>query len=174
VRGHFSLRSISVFVALAALISAAVLLGASCGPDIPEIEVEADFITVGFEDHSSVELTKGSPEFEEINDEAIRIYQNVCDTMECVLGPENVEAIKYDDKFVEIEFIEPVSVTTYTNEGQVYKILNSPSVTFVFTGEYAGFVLCAPTLPTEWPEWAVLASRRSCDNLEKMVDALHS
>jgi len=65
-------------------------------------------------------------------------------------------------------------VTTYTDEGEVYRILDSPSVVFVFTGEYTGFVLCAPTLPTEWPEWGVLVSRRSFGNLEKMVDALHS
>jgi hypothetical protein len=173
VRGHFNLRSISVFVPLAVLISAAILLGASCGPDIPEIEVEADFITVGFEDHSTIELAKGSAEFTEINDEAIRIYQNICDTMECVLGPENVEETKYDDKFVEIEFIEPVSVTTYTNEGKVYKILESTSAIFVFTGEYRRLVLCGP-YGTEWPEWAILGSRRSFDKLEKMVDALLS
>jgi hypothetical protein len=165
---------ILVFVALAALICAAILLGASCEPEIPEIEIEADFITVGFEDYSTIELIKGSPEFKEVNDEAIRIYQNICDTMECVLGPENVEEMKYNNKFVEIEFIEPPSVTTYSDEGEVYKTLDSPSVTFVFTGEYAGFVLCAPTLPTEWPEWGILGSRRSFRNLEKMVDALRS
>jgi hypothetical protein len=163
---------IFVLVALAALISAAILLGASCGPDIPEIEIEADSLIVGFEDHSIIELTKGSPEFEEINDEATRIYQNICDTMECVLGPDNVEEIRYNSKFVEIEFAEPVSVTTYTDEGEVYKILDSPSVIFPFTGEYGGFVLCGP-YGTEWPEWGILGSRRSFDKLETMVDALH-
>jgi hypothetical protein len=144
----------------------------SSGPDIPEID--ADFITVGFEDHNTIELTKGFPEFEEINDEAIRIYQNICDTMECVLSSENVEEIKYDDKFVEVELIEPVSVTTYTNEGEVYKILELISAIFVFTGEYAGFVLDGPPPTAEWPEWGILGSRRSFGNLENMVDALLS
>ena len=173
-RGHFNLRAISVFVALAALISATILLGASCGPDIPEIEVEADFITVGFEDHSTIELAKGSAEFTEINDEAIRIYQNICDTMECLVIPDYLEVVKYDNKFVEIEFIEPVSVTTYTDEGEVYKILELTSAIFVFTGEYAGYPLNKGLTTAEWPEWGVLGSRRSFSNLEKMVDALHS
>ncbi len=140
----------------------------------PEIEIEADFITVGFEDHSTMQLTKGLPEFKETNDEAIRIYQGICDQVEKLLGLEHVEEIKYNNKFVEIEFIEPVIVTTYTNKGEVYKILDSPSVIFVFTGEYAGFILCEATTTAEWPEWAVLVSRRSFGNLGKMVNALLS
>lgn len=163
---------------LSALILCSALVISACdssGPEIPELEVEADFITVGFEDHSTIELTKGSPEFKEINDEAIRIYQNICDTMEEVVGPDYLEEIiKYNNKFVEIEFIEPVSVTTYTNEGEVYKILELTSATFVFTGEYAGFVLDGPPPTAEWPKWGVLGSRRSFGNLEKMVDALLS
>ena len=166
---------ILVLVVLAAFICAAILLGASCGPEIPEIEIEADFITVGFEDHSTMELTKGSSVFEEINDEAIKICQNICDTIEELVPAHYLEEIKYNNKFAEIEFIEPPSVTTYTNEGEVYKILDSPSVVFVFTAEYAGFVLCEATTTTaEERDWAVLGSRRSFGNLENMVDALNS
>jgi len=147
----------------------------SSGPEIPEIEIEAAFITVGFEDHSTIELTRGSPEFEEINDEAIRIYQNICDTMEELVGPDYLEEIiKYNNKFVEIELIEPVSVTTYTDEGEVYKILELTSAIFVFTGEYAGYPLNKGLTTPEWPEWGVLGSRRSFGNLENMVDALRS
>jgi len=65
---------------LSALILCSALVISACnssGPEIPEIEIEADFITAGFEDHSTIELTKGSPEFKEINDEATRIYQNI-------------------------------------------------------------------------------------------------
>ena len=160
---------------LSALILCSALFISACdssGPEIPELEIEADFITVGFEDHSTIELTKGSPEFEEINDEAIRIYQNICDTMEELVGPDYLEEIiKYNNKFVEIELIEPVTVTTYTNEGEVYKILELKSAIFVFTGEYAGFVL---TTPQPAIDWAVLGSRRSFGNLEKMADALLS
>jgi hypothetical protein len=164
-------------VFLSALILCSALVISACNssePEIPEIEIEADFITVGFEDHSTIELTKGSPEFEEINDEAIKIYQNICDTMECTVGPDYLEEIlKYNNKFVEIEFIEPPSVTTYTDEGEVYKILDCPSAIFVFTGEYRRLVLCGP-YGTEWPEWGILGSRRSFVNLEDMVDALVS
>jgi hypothetical protein len=169
------MKNITAIFLLTPILCSALLISAcdSSGPDIPEIEIEADFITAGFEDHSTIELTKGSPEFEEINDEAIRIYQNICDTMECVLGSENVEEIKYDNKFVEVELIEPVSVTTYTDEGEVYKILELTSAIFVFTGEYRRLVLCGP-YGTEWPEWGMLGSRRSFGNLEKMVDALLS
>jgi len=165
---------ILVLVTLAALISAAVLLGASCKPEIPEIDIEADFVTVGFEDHSTMELTKGSPEFKEINDEAIRIYQNICDTIEELVPADYLEEIKYNNKFVQIEFIEPPSVTAYTDEGEIYRILKLTSATFVFTGEYAGFVLDKGLTTPEWPEWAVLGSRRSFGNLENMVDALNS
>ena len=163
---------ILVLVTLVASISAAVLLGASCGPEIPEIE--ADFITVGFEDHSTIELTKGSPEFEEINDEAIRIYQNICGIYEELVPPEYIEEMKYDNKFVEIELIEPVSVTTYTDEGEVYRIFELTSAIFVFTGEFAGCVLDGPPPTAEWPDWGVYWSGRSFGNLEKMVDALLS
>jgi len=165
---------ILVLLTLAALISAAVLLGASCKPEIPEIDIEADFITVGFEDHSTIELTKGSPEFEEINDEAIRIYQNICDIMEELILPDYLEEIKYNNKFVEIELIEPVSVTTYTDEGEVYRILELTSAIFVFTGVYAGYPLHKGLTTPEWPEWGVYGSRRSFGNLENMVDALNS
>jgi hypothetical protein len=167
------LRILSVLVALAALVSAAILLGASCGPDIPEIDVEGDSITVGFEDHSTIQLTRDSPEFEEINDEAIMIYQNICDTVEEEVPADYLEEIKYNNKFVEIEFVEPPSVTTYTDEGEVYAILDCRRAIFVFTGEFAGYVLCGP-YGTEWPSYGVGGSRRSFDKLEKMVDALHS
>jgi len=160
---------------LSALILCSALVISACdssGPEIPEIEIEADFITVGFEDHSTIELTRGSPEFKEINGEAIMIYQNICQTAEELLGPENVEEIKYNNKFVEIELIEPVIVTTYTDEGEVYKTLELTSAIFVFTGEYAGFVLDEAFTTAEWPEWVCLASRRSFRNLDEMVDAL--
>ena len=165
-----------IFLSALMLCSALVISACdSSGPEIPEIEIEADFITVGFEDHSTIELTKGSPEFEEINDEAIRIYQNICDTMEELVGPDYLEEIiKYNNKFVEIELIEPVSVTTYTDEGEVYKILELTSAIFVFTGEYAGYPLNKGLTTPEWPEWGVLGSRRSFGNLENMVDALRS
>jgi hypothetical protein len=169
------MKNIIAILLSALILCSALVIGAcdSSGPEIPEIDIEADFITVGFEDHSTIELTKGSPEFKEINDEAIRIYQNICDTMECVLGSENVEEIKYDNKFVEIEFIKPPSVTTYTDEGEIYAILDCPGAIFVFTGEYRRLVLCGP-YGTEWPEWGILGSRRSFGNLEEMVDALRS
>jgi hypothetical protein len=169
------MKNIMAIFLSALILCSALVIGAcdSSGPEIPEIDIEADFITVGFEDHSTIELTKGSPEFKEINDEAIRIYQNICDTMECVLGSENVEEIKYDNKFVEIEFIKPPSVTTYTDEGEIYAILDCPGAIFVFTGEYRRLVLCGP-YGTEWPEWGILGSRRSFGNLEEMVDALRS
>ena len=162
----------------ALILCSALVIGAcnSSGPEIPEIEVEADFITVGFEDHSTIQLTKGSPEFTEINDEAIRIYQNICGIYEELLLPESIEEIKYDNKFVEIELIEPVSVTTYTDEGEVYRIFELTSAIFVFTGKYgfAGCVLNGPPPTAEWPEWGILGSRRSFGNLENMVDALLS
>ena len=170
------MRNVAAVFLSALILCSALVIGAcdSSGPEIPEIEIEADIITVGFEDHSTTELTKGSPEFEEINDEAIRIYQNICDTMECTVGPDYLEEIlKYNNKFVEIEFIEPPSVNTYTDEGEVYAILDCPGAIFVFTGEYAGCVLCGP-YGTERPEWGILGSRRSFGNLEKMVDALLS
>jgi len=162
---------------LSALMLCSALVISACNsstPEIPEIEVEADFITAGFEDHSTTELTRGSPEFKEINDEAIRIYQNICDIMEELVGPDYIEVIKYNNKFVEIELIEPVSVTTYTDEGEVYRILELTSAIFVFTGEYAGYPLHKGLTTPEWPEWGVYGSRRSFRNLENMVDALLS
>jgi hypothetical protein len=159
----------AIFLSVLILCSALVI--SAC--DSSEPEIEADFITVGFEDHSTMELTKGSPEFKEINDEAIRIYRDICDTMEEEVPPDYLERIKYNNKFVEIEFVEPPSVTLYTDEGEVYGILNCSDAIFVFTGEFAGLVLCGPC-GTEWPWWGVLGSRRSFSNLEKMIDELPS
>jgi hypothetical protein len=159
---------------LSALILCSALVISACnssGPDIPELEIEADFITVGFEDHSTMQLTKGSPEFKEINGEAIRIYQNICGIYEELVGPDSLEVIKYDNKFVEIELIEPVSVTTYTDEGEVYRILELTSAIFVFTGKY-GFAGCILHQGLTTEEWGVYRSRRSFGNLENMVDAL--
>jgi hypothetical protein len=165
---------IAIFLSAFILCSALVISACdSSGPEIPEIEIEADFITVGFEDHSTIELTKGSPEFKEINDEAIRIYQNICDIYEELVLPFYIEEIKYDNKFVEIELIEPVSVTTYTDEGEVYRILELTSAIFVFTGQY-GFAGCILHQGLTTEEWGVYGSRRSFSNLENMVDALRS
>jgi len=166
-------------ISLSALILCSALFISACdssGPEIPDIDIEADFITVGFEDHSTMEPTKGSPEFKEINDEAIRIYQNICGIYEELVVPESIEEIKYDNKFVKIELIEPVSVTTYTDEGEVYRIFELTSAIFVFTGKYgfAGCVLDGPPPTAEWPEWGVYWSRRSFGELEKMVDELLS
>jgi hypothetical protein len=161
---------------LSALILCSALVISACyfsRPEIPEIEIEADFITVGFEDHSTIELTNDSPEFKEINDEAIRIYENICVIYEELVLPDYLEIIKYDNKFVEIELIEPVSVTTYTDEGEVYRILELTSAIFVFTGEY-GFAGCILHQGLTTEEWGVYGSRRSFSNLEKMVDALLS
>ena len=155
-RERFRLRiKIPIFMAFAAIVSAAVLLGASCGPEIPEIDVQADFITVGFEDHSTIELAKGSTE---------------------LVGPDYLEVIKNDNKFVEIEFIEPVSVTTYTDEGDVYRVFELTSAIIVFTGTYGlgRCVLNGPPPTAESSDWGVYESRRSFDKLEKMVDALLS
>jgi hypothetical protein len=163
-----------IAIFLSALMLCSALVISACNSSGPEIDIEADFITVGFEDHSTIQLTKRSPEFKEINDEAVRIYRDICDTMECLVIPDYLEVVKYDNKFVEIEFIEPVSVTTYTDEGEVYKILELTSAIFVFTGEYAGYPLNKGLTTAEWPEWGVLGSRRSFDKLEKMVDALLS
>jgi hypothetical protein len=164
----------AIFLSAFMLCSALVISACdSSGPETPEIEIEADFITVGFEDHGTIDLTKGSPEFMEINDEAIRIYQNICDAVEEEVPVDYLEEIKYNNKFAEIEFIEPPSVTTYTDEGEVYAILDCRRAIFVFTGEFAGYVLCGP-YGTGWPSYGVGGSRRSFGNLENMVDALRS
>jgi hypothetical protein len=173
------MKNITAIFLPAPILCSALVIGAcdSSGPEIPEIEIEADFVTVGFEDHSTIELTKGSPEFKEINDEAIRIYQNVCGIYEELVGPDYLEeVIKYNNKFVEIEFIEPPSVTTYTDEGEVYTILELTSAIFVFTGkyDYAGCVLNGPPPTSESSDWGVYWSRRSFRELEKMVDELRS
>jgi hypothetical protein len=167
------MKNITAIFLLTLILCGALVIGACyfSRAEIPEIEIEADFITVGFEDHSTIELTKGSPEFKEINDEAIRIYQNICRIAEELIGPEYIEEIKYYNKFVEIEFIEPVSVTTYSDEGEVYRILELTSAIFVFTGEYARLVLNAGLITADW---GVYWSRRSSHNLDKMVDALLS
>jgi len=99
------MRSVTAVFLSALMLCSALVIGAcdSSGPEIPEIEIEADFITVGFEDHSTMQLTRDSPEFKEINDEAIRIYQNICDIVEEVVLPFYIEeVIKYNNKFVEI------------------------------------------------------------------------
>ena len=173
------MKNITAIFLSALILCSALVINAcdSSGPEIPEIEIEVDFITIGFEDLSTIELTKGSPEFEEINDEAVRVYQNICGIYEELVGPDYLEeVIKYNNKFVEIEFIEPPSVTTYTDEGDVYRIFELTSAIFVFTGkyDYAGCVLNGPPPTAESSDWGVYWSRRSFSNLENMVDALLS
>jgi hypothetical protein len=169
---------IAIFLSALMLCSALVISACNCsGPDIPEIDVEADFITAGFEDHSTMELNKGSPEFTEINDEAIRIYQNIFGANEELVPPDYLEEIvKHNNKFVQIGFTQSVSVTTYTDEGDVYRIFELTSAIFVFAGEFGlrGCVLNGPPPTAQSSDWGVYESRRSFSNLEKMVDALRS
>ena len=172
------MRSVTAVFLSALMLCSALVIGAcdSSGPEIPEIEIEADFITVGFEDHSTMQLTRDSPEFTEINDEAIRIYQNIFSIYEELVGPDYLEMIRNDNKFVEMEFIEPVSVTTYTDEGDVYRVFELTSAIIVFTGTYGlgRCVLNGPPPTAESSDWGVYESRRGFRNLEKMVDVLRS
>ena len=85
-----------------------ILILASCGP--PPIEVDADYVLVGFEDNSIITLDKGTTEFTEIAKEAIRVYQHVGLSTECYFGAEDIEAIKHNNKFIEIGFDEPIDL----------------------------------------------------------------
>ena len=80
----------------------------SCGP--PTVDVDADYVLVGFDDNSTITLDKGTTEFEDIADEAMRLYQHVGSPTECYFGLKEIEAIKLDNKFVEIGFDEAVGV----------------------------------------------------------------
>ncbi len=156
---------------LSALILCSILAMCACASE-PEIEIEADFIIVGFEDHTTIELTKGSPQFKQISDEAIRICQGVDSGIEELVLPQVIEEIKYNNKFVEIGFIEPVSVTTsfWIPYDDGYRTFKLTSALVVFTGEYAWHILPGPKPDFEF--WGVWDSQRSFGNLEKMVDAL--
>jgi len=101
----------------------ALVIGAGASFE-PEIEIEVDSITFGFEDYGTIQLIKGSPEFKETNDEATRIYQDIFGTAEELLDLEHAEKIEHSNQFVETEFIGPRSVTSNTDEGKVYKTLD--------------------------------------------------
>ena len=135
-----------------------VLFLISCGP--PQAEVEADSVLVGFEDGSVVTLEKGTTGFEEIAEEAIRVYQHVGLSTECYFGTGEIEAIKRDNKSVEIKFDDIVEIPTSvrvndleeeirdkhgrktTEDGFIIGELKS--ALFPLTGELKGHVLYRP------------------------------
>ena len=64
----------------------------------PPVDMEADYVLVGFEDSSIITLDKGTTEFTEIANEAIRVYQHVGPATESYFGPDDIEAIKSNNK----------------------------------------------------------------------------
>ncbi len=161
-----------------------VLVLTSCGP--PRVDLDADYVLVGYGDDSIIPLDKDSSEFAEIVDEAVRIYQYVGTSTECYFGPDEIAIIKRDNKFVEIGFDEIVEIPTSvrvndleeeirdkhgrktTEEG--YIISELKSALFPFSGEYEGHVLYRPE--ERYAVWYCFKSSRSFSKLEKMADAL--
>ena len=150
----------------------------SSGSLVPIVDVEADFVMVGFEDQSTIELTKGTSEFEAISAEAIAVFQGIYVAVEMVARPDEMETIKRDSKFVQIRFDQPVKVSIsklvqeedkdrflYDEAG--YKVVELTSAVFVFTGEDAGLIFDEAADGT-W--WYVSESKRIFDWLEDMVD----
>ncbi len=160
-----------------------VLILTSCGS--PRVDLDADYILVGFGDGSIITLDKGTTEFAEISAEAIRVYQHVDTATECYFGPDEIEAIKRDNKFVEIGFDEIVEILTSVHISDLeeeirdkhgrkttedgYIISELKSALFPFSGEYEGHVLYRPE--ERYSAWYCFKSSRSFSKLERMAEA---
>ena len=157
-----------------------VLVSWSCDSKCPpSVTVEADAILIGFEDQSEIELSKGTPKFKEISDEAITILQSPFVAVEEAALPDYLEEVKLDSKFVEIRFAKPAKVPIsrhvdkedrdrYLTTEEGCRVLELTSAVFVFTGEYDGLLFEEENYARKWYVWD---SKRSFGKLEKLVDA---
>ena len=162
-----------------------ILFLVSCGP--PQTDINADNVLIGF-DNTTISLDKGTTEFKEIADEAIKVYQHVGVTTECYFGPEEIEVIKRDNDFVEIRFNKAVEVPTSVNVNDLeeeirdkhgrkttedgYMISELLSAIFPLTGEYKGHVLYRSQ--ERYMTWYCFKSSRGFSKLENIANAIHS
>jgi hypothetical protein len=160
-----------------------ILFITSCGRP-PLVDVDADYVLVGFEDNYVIALDKDMTEFKEIADEAIRVYQYSGLPTECYFGSEEIERIKLDNRFVEIGFDEAIDVPTSQNVNDLeieirdnlgrktteegYIISELISALFTFSGEYEGLVLYRPD--ERYPVWYCFKSSRGFSKLERMAN----
>jgi len=168
------------YVSLVLALMCFILVSWSCGPNCPpSVTVEADAILIGFEDRSAIELSKGTPKFKEISDEAIAILQSPFVAVEEATLPDYLEEVKLDSKFVEIGFAKPAEVPIsrhvdkedrdrYLTTEEGCRVLELTSAVFVFTGEYDGLLFEEENYARKWYVWD---SKRSFGKLEKLVDA---
>jgi hypothetical protein len=98
-------------IAISVLLTGVAASGLSCASE-PGVNIEADSITIGFEDNTFLHLSQQFPLFEEISGEAMRIVQSG-KTKGSHLNDEEVAAAKYGSKYVQLDFAQPISLQHY-------------------------------------------------------------
>ncbi len=161
------------FILLTAVVLCIVPGLLSCGSEpesVPEeVAIEADSIIVGFGGGTdNLVLTKGTPEFESISHESLRIVRGRSGGGGADLTLEYVEQEKLEHKFVEIQFREPVIFKDNPRSPSVDRSVPISHVILLVTPEPAIFY----SLPSRQSPWVATTSRYSFCYLERLVDDL--
>ena len=146
----------------------------ACGP--PQVELDAEYVLMSYGDGSVVALDKGTPEFDGMADEAIRIFQYTGLAASCYFGPEQIEAIKSESNFVDIGFDGAVEMPVKPFKGQDkttedgYVMFELVSALFPLSGKYKGHVLYRPD--ERYETWYCFKAARTFSKLENMAYAM--
>lgn len=176
-------NKMKIFLFCLSLFTMISLIG--CGSP-PIIEVDADYVTVGFGDNKVKVLDKNADEFTEIANEAIRIYQYGGLATECYFGLSEIESIKLNERFVDVGFAQAIEVPTSQNINDLeaeardkinvktteegYIISELVSIVCFFSGEYDGYLLYRPD--ERYAVWYCFKSSRGFSRLERMADTV--
>jgi hypothetical protein len=143
----------------------------------PEVlkDVEPDLIIVGLKGNTK-QLEKGTHQFSEISDEALKCFQGIYVPAETILSFHEIDTLKTTNKYVEIVFSDSINITISRLAGekknsnrQEYEIVELSSALFLLDEDSADHVIW---LCPDFSFWNVWASKRSFNNLEEMSDLL--
>ena len=101
----------ALYIAISVLLIGIAATGLSCASE-PGVNIQADSITIGFEDNNLLHLSQQFPLFEKISDEAMRIVQSAKIKVGH-LNDEEVAAAKCGSKYVQLDFAQPISLRDY-------------------------------------------------------------
>jgi hypothetical protein len=163
---------ISYLAGLALLICS--LAAVSCGSQQPDVYGKVNQVIVGFEDGNIIHLSQESPLFQDMADEGMRIVYSAKPTSSGDLYDGEIEAGKYAEKYVELDFAQPTDVRGYGEITNALILLtNREPLQFMIDDNILVKLVEADGSPAAryglWRQWH---NERGTNRLERLADHL--
>jgi hypothetical protein len=160
---------------LAALVLLTCSLAAvSCGSQQPDVYGKVGEVSIGFEDGNIIHLSQESPLFQDVADEGMRIVYSAKPTSSGDLYDGEIEAGKYGEKYVELDFAQPTDIR---GRGEITKALilltNREPLQFMIDDNILVKLAEADDSSTlGYGLWAQWHNEKGTNKLERLVDHL--